>query len=159
MNRTRTSSVDEAAHRRLGVDLYNRTWRLLEISTRTAADQDEMIRAAHASRLHWQECGGSPANLARGEWLCARVYAVLGRGEPALWHARRSLALLEAGGEGFEDWDPASAYQGMAHACLAAGERDEARAWATRCRESLAAVEDREDREVVEQQLAELDLA
>ena len=61
------------------------------------AQVDEMIHAAHASRFHWSRAEGvTTINLARGEWQCCRVYAVLGRGEPALWHARRCLAYVEA---------------------------------------------------------------
>ena len=57
-----------------------------------------MIHAAHASRYHWGEVGDD-VNLARGEWQCSRVYAVLGRGEPALWHARRCVEIAEADAE------------------------------------------------------------
>ena len=49
--------------------------------------------AARASRFHWGEVG-EPVNRVRGEWQCSRVYAVLGRAEPALWHARRCLGTL-----------------------------------------------------------------
>lgn len=62
------------------------------------SDDDRMLHLAHASRHHWGEVVGStdlgqggPANLARGEWLCSRVYAVLGRAEPARHHAERLL--------------------------------------------------------------------
>ena len=105
-----------------------------------------MIHAAHASRLHWDVIG-LPVNRARGEWLCSRVYAVLGRGEPALWHARRCLEILEAGGEGIEDWDLPAAYEALARAHAVAGRRDEADAWRSRAREGLARVADAEDRE------------
>ncbi|HJW21265.1 MAG TPA: helix-turn-helix domain-containing protein, partial [Candidatus Limnocylindrales bacterium] len=76
--------LDAAAHRRLGVDLFNHTWTLIEKPDRTPAETDEMIHAAHASRWHWGRAeGGTAANLGRGEWQCARVYSTLGRGEPA----------------------------------------------------------------------------
>src|SRR3970040_2975415 len=91
--------LDPATQRQLAAGLYNFTWTLLERADRTAADTDLMIHAAHASRLHW-EAIGLPVNRARGEWLCARVYSVLGRGEPAVWHARRCLEILEVGGDG-----------------------------------------------------------
>ena len=42
-----------------------------------------MLHAAHASRFHWGEVG-EPVNFARGEWQISRVYAVLGRPEPAI---------------------------------------------------------------------------
>src|SRR5947209_2426539 len=87
---TNPGDLDPAAHRRLGVALFNDTWTLIEKADRTPAEADEMIHAAHTSRWHWARAEGSTtANLARGEWQCSRVYATLGRGEPAVWHARR----------------------------------------------------------------------
>src|SRR6478736_3842806 len=71
--------IDPAARRQLAVDLFNHTWELLDKADRTAADNDEMIHSAHASRFHWGEVPDhEPGNVARGEWLCSRVYAVLG---------------------------------------------------------------------------------
>ena len=67
----------------------------------------------------------SGVNLARGDWQCSRVYAVLGRGEPALWHARRCLELTEAADDA-EDWDLPFAYEALARAHAAAGHGEEA---------------------------------
>ena len=153
---TITSELDAATHRQLGVDLYNSTWTLLEKPDRTALETDEMIHRAHASRWHWGKLG-EDVNLARGEWLCSRVYAVLGRGEPAVWHARRCVAIDEAA-QGREDWDLPSAYEAMARALLVTGDRAGAREWAAKAREALAAIPDADDREVIEQDLASLDL-
>ena len=147
--------LDPTAQRRLAAGLYNLTWTLLEQDDRSPADVDRMIHAAHASRFHWDVIG-LPVNRARGEWLCSRVYAVLGRGEPALWHARRCLEILEAGGEGIEDWDLPAAFEALARAHAVAGQRDEADAWQSRARESLARVADAEDREPIEGDLATL---
>lgn len=141
-------TVDAATHRRLAVDLFGHTWRLLDLVERTPEQVDEVIHTAHASRYHWAQVG-TPAQAARGEWQCARVYSTLDRAEPALWHARRCLELVEAGGEGFEDWDPASAHEGMARALLVAGERSDATRHAQLAREALAVVEDEEDRQIV----------
>src|SRR5439155_13917343 len=81
--------------RELAVDLFNHAWALLRLPERTPEQDDELIHAAHASRHHWSEVG-TAANLARGEWQVSRVYAALGRAEPALHHARRCLAYCEA---------------------------------------------------------------
>lgn len=114
------TEVDGATHRALGVALYNHVWAMLGKPDRTPAETDEMIHSAHASRFHWSRADGTEAvNLARGEWLCSRVYAVLGRGEPSLWHARRCVALNQAGG--MADWDIAAAYEAMARASTVAG--------------------------------------
>jgi len=104
------SDIDAAAHRRLGVELFNYAWTLVEEPDRTPAEIDEMIHAAHASCFHWSKVGTN-ANLGRGEWQIARGYSVLGRPEPARWHAGRCLAYVEAAiaaGEA-EDWDLAAA--------------------------------------------------
>jgi DNA-binding transcriptional MerR regulator len=145
--------LDAADHRRLGKDLYNHVWTLLETADRTAEQTDEMIHAAHASRWHWT-VGGEPAHRARGEWQCSRVYAVLGRGEPALWHARRCVELCEAYALG--DWDLAAAYEAMSRASLVAGDHAAARSWKDRATSALADIADPDDREPIEADLATL---
>jgi DNA-binding transcriptional MerR regulator len=153
---TVSSELDAATHRQLGIDLYNSTWTFLEKPDRTALETDEMIHRAHASRWHWGKVG-TDVNLARGEWLCSRVYAVLGRAEPALWHARRCVDIDEAAGDR-EDWDLPAAYEAMARALLVGGDRTGAREWAAKARTALAAVPDADDREVIDQDLGSLDL-
>ena len=146
-------------HRRLGVDLFNFVWTLIEQPDRTPAEVDEMLHAAHASRYHWSKAAGSTtANLARGEWQCARVYSVLGRGEPAVWHARRCLEQVEAAGQAgeAEPWDLPAAYEGLARAHAVAGDGAEARAWRDRAVAAIALVENVNDREPIEQDIATL---
>ena len=145
--------LDAADHRRLAKDLFNHVWALLETADRTSEQTDEMIHAAHASRWHWT-VGGEPANRARGEWQCSRVYAVLGRGEPALWHARRCVELCEEHGLG--DWDLAAAYEAMSRASLVAGDDAAARSWKDRGTAALADIADPDDREPIEADLATL---
>ena len=117
--------LDPATERALAAGCYNLTWTFLEQTDRSPEDIDRMIHAAHASSFHWEAIGG-PANRCRGEWLCSRVYAVLGRGEPALWHARRALTIVDAGGDGFEDWDRAAVYEALVRAHAVAGDPVEA---------------------------------
>jgi tetratricopeptide (TPR) repeat protein len=119
-----TGSVSDA--RLLAAQLFNETWRLLGQEQRTRADDDRMVHTAHASRYHWgQVPAATPAHLARGEWLISRVYAVLQRPEPALYHARRVLDLCQDNGIG--DFDLAFAYEALARAHASAGAADQAR--------------------------------
>lgn len=149
------AELDPASHRSLAVDLFNHVWRLLEKPDRTAAETDEMIHAAHASRFHWSRAEGSqPINLGRGEWQCSRVYAVLGRGEPALWHATRCLSFAE--GPDAEDWDLAAACEAMARASAVAGDPGAAAEWKAKAVAALASIADPADREVIEGDLATL---
>jgi DNA-binding transcriptional MerR regulator len=149
------TDLDGATHRALGVALFNHVWTLLEKPDRTPAEIDEMIHAAHASRFHWSRAAGAESfNLARGEWQCSRVYAVLGRGEPALWHARRCVAINEANGTA--DWDIASAYEAMARASAVAGDPGAAADWKAKATAALEGIADRDDRDIIEGDLATL---
>jgi hypothetical protein len=139
-------SPDAAQHRRLGVDLFNGTWRLLERDDRSRADDDRMLHMAHASRYHWEQVG-TATNLARGEWLCSRVYAVLGRGEPSLHHAQRVLDLCRENGIG--DWDLAFAHESLARAHAVAGDRAAARSATEQALASAEEIADPDDRAMV----------
>lgn len=89
--------MDDAAkkiHRDFAASLFNRVWELLDKTDRSAADNEVMLNAAHASLYHWLQIGG-PKNFSIGEWQLARVYATLRRAEPALHHAQRSLDIAE----------------------------------------------------------------
>jgi DNA-binding transcriptional MerR regulator len=131
-----TGSVTDA--KLLAAQLFNDTWRLLELEDRSTQDDDRMIHTAHASRYHWgQVPTATPANYARGEWQVSRVYSVLGRPEPALHHAQRVLDLCQENSIG--DWDLGFAYEALARAHAVAGDADQARAYTDR---ALAAAED-----------------
>jgi DNA-binding transcriptional MerR regulator len=130
--------------RKLAADLFNGVWTLMETEDRTPAQDDRMLHMAHASRYHWEQAG-TPANLARGEWLCSRVYAVLGRAEPCRHHARRVLEICEE--HGIADWDLAFAHEAIARAHAVAGDRGaaaEAQELARRAAEQIADPEDRD---------------
>jgi DNA-binding transcriptional MerR regulator len=146
--------IDPATRRSLAAGLYNRCWELLEIPERTPEQDAELIHAAHASRYHWGEIVDTPARLWRGEWLCARVYSVLGRAEPALWHARRAVTLVEAGGANAEDWDRPAVYEAMSRASFVAGNVAEGADWRAKAAELAAVIADKDDRDIIEQDLA-----
>jgi hypothetical protein len=83
-----------------------------------------MINAAHASRYHWGEVGAAD-NIAIGEWQISHVYAVLGRAEPALYHANRALEVCKK--HDLKDVPLAYAYEALARAHAAGGNVDEAK--------------------------------
>jgi hypothetical protein len=144
--------VTSDEHRQLGIELYNRTWELLE---EDGADPDETVHAAHASAYHWLHAAGTTAaHRARSHWLCSHVYAVLGRPEPALYHAGRCLALVEGAPEEMDEFDLPSAYEALARANAAAGNRGEARRFVDLGRAEAEKMTDAEDREQLESQLA-----
>jgi DNA-binding transcriptional MerR regulator len=150
---TVSSELDAQTQKALAASLFNRVWELLEQADRTPSDDDEMVNAAHASRLLWSTIGDAQ-NFAIGDWQISRVYAVLGRSEPAVFHARRCLehATLVEG----QPWLLASAYEGLARAYAVAGDRAAASEWKAKAEARLREVEDADDREIVERDIATL---
>lgn len=112
--------ADSADHRRLGVELFNAVWKLVDQPARTPAEDLAMIHAAHASRHHWGIAGG-PKNWCIGEWQIARVYATLGRAEPSRFHAMEALRLAEENALG--PFLLACAHEGVARAAMIARDR------------------------------------
>ena len=138
--------------RTLAAELFNATWRLLEKPDRTPDEDDEMLHGAHASRYHWIRAG-TRVNAARGEWQCSRVYAVLGRSEPALHHARRCLELCESVVDDLDEFDLPFAYEALARAHAVAGDEEQARHWIARARDAGEAISDEDDRALLEADL------
>lgn len=133
--------------RQKGVELFNATWKLID----SRDDDGLMVHTAHASAYHWAvapEC--TPANRARSEWLLARVYALAGRAEPSLHHARACLHLCEE--HAIVDWDLAFAHEAVARALKLAGEPYDDDVAAARA----VQIADDEDRELLERDLQEL---
>jgi hypothetical protein len=139
-----------SAERQLGVDLFNEVWRLME----TREDDDRMLHATHAMAYHWGEAPECrPENKARAEWQISRVYCVLGRAEPAVWHSQRCLDWCERAGLG--DWDLAYAYEALARAHGLAGSA-EAVGWKAKARAAGDAIADPEDRRHFDEDYATL---
>lgn len=136
--------MDKSNHRQMAIELFNLTWDLMEKPDRTPAETDRMINAAHASRYHW-EIAGEAVNIARGEWQISRVYSVVGRVEPCLYHAERCLQVtLE---NDLVDFDLAFAYEAMARACHLSGDLMETAKFFTLGQEAGEKIKKEDDRE------------
>jgi len=143
-------TLDPDDERRLAATLFNHTWTLLERTDRSPLEDDEMLHSAHASRAHWGVVG-EPVHWARGEWQCARVYAVLGRAESALHHGRRCLALAEEYDLG--PFDVGCGHEAIARAHWVAGARDGAARHLDLGYAVLDKITDREERELLNSDL------
>jgi hypothetical protein len=141
----------QGQHRKIASDLFNYTWSLLDRKGRSPAENDEMLHAAHASRYHWGHAG-TPLNLSIGEWQVSRVYAVLGRAEPALYHGRRALEIARRNRLGRFHF--AYAYEALARAAAVAGQRRARNRYLKEARRIGASVRDRDDRRMLLEDLA-----
>jgi hypothetical protein len=80
------------------------------------------------------------------------MYATLGRGEPALWHARRCLEICEENGIG--DWDLAFAFEALARASRVAGDQAGRDRYLAQARYAATQIKEDEDRQLLEADLA-----
>jgi len=104
-------------HRRFAVEANNRAWRLSESPTRTAADDAEMLNAAHAAALHWSKVG-TDLHAARADMLLGHVHALLGHGDIAMRYANTTFAYFTS--HECADWELAFAHAVLANAASAA---------------------------------------
>jgi hypothetical protein len=138
-------------HRKIGVDLFNYTWSLLDQTRRSKAEDEEMLHAAHASRHHWGRAG-TPLNFAIGEWQLSRVYSVLKRAEPALFHGRRSLEIARRNHLG--RFYLAYAFEALARASAVAGHPRSRDRYLREARRIGRALRDRDDHRMLLDDLA-----
>lgn len=142
--------TEEQFHQKMAVDLFNRTWDLLDKPERTAEEDDELVHAGHASRYHWGKVG-TPVNLARGEQQLSHIYAVLKRAEPALFHGQRALEICQA--NGIADFDVAFAYEALARANAVAGNQTERDRYIELARAAAEGIAKEDDRKYLLSQL------
>jgi hypothetical protein len=135
------------AHEHFAKKLHGQVWHLLDKTDRTKEDDERMVYAAHASCCHWLEAG-SGVHHQRGEWLIARVYAVLNQPTNALHHAARCMELTDQHADEMKDFDRAFACEALARTHAIAGDKAEAARYVQRAEDAGKAITDPEDSKV-----------
>jgi len=138
-------------HRELAGETYNAAWDLLDSHERTRDEDDAMLTLAFVSRYHWGRAGGEDEQLAVGDWFIGHVAAHLGMANVAARFSGRALERVRA--TGIRGWLLASVYEGMARASACLGDAAERSRYEAMAEEALDAIDDPEEREVVEEQL------
>ena len=129
------------------MDFNRKTWELLEKKDRTPDEDQRMLDYAHASLAHWRTAGAEVRHQ-RGQWLLARVYAVLGEGARALKHAQLCYELLEGHKSDMEDFDFAFAYEAIARAYAVNGDKAEAKRFIQTAQKAGEAIKEKEDKDI-----------
>lgn len=148
---TEEKPTEKDNHKKFAVDCFNLVWSLMEKKSRTKEEDDKMVHAAHASRFHWGEIG-TPTEFERGEWQISRVYSVLKRTQPALYHAKRCLEICQENHIG--DWDIAFAYEAMARAYAVAGQKEESRKYIELAQRAAEQIKEKGDKDYLLSELA-----
>ena len=143
----------QAWHRYFAKQANNRAWEL-SVDTRGAAEDREMLDAAHAAAWHWQVVGTELHHM-RATMLLAEVHAALGDGATAMGYAREMHAYF-LGKTDTPDWEVAFAHLVYAHAAHAAGDLAVHRSAYRQAATALEAIANEEDRAIVLQSFRQL---
>jgi hypothetical protein len=132
---------------------FNEAWQLLDLAEPSREDEEAMLAASFAQRYHWYQVG-TPRNQAIADWQVSRVAAVLGYADLALRFGERSLATCL-------DNDLDAFVTGFAHEAIAraAADVDDVEMFTEHleaAKEKLAEIEDPEERDTLEADLAEM---
>ncbi len=142
-----------AAHRLFSARCFNLAWEFIDQGERTQAETDQMLHAAHASAWHWsQRSDATNANLSISLWQLSRAYALAGEAGISGRYARRCLEVSQTESPFLLGY----ACEALARAAGLAGDRAAAAAYLKRGRDLLPQVEDPEDRQLLEKDLASL---
>jgi hypothetical protein len=139
-------------HRSLGIELFNKTWDLMDKTDRTPTEDATMLELAHASAYHWSFCG-TVVNQQRGYWLISRVYAVLVIPDACLLFAKLCRECTESGLSEMEDFDVAFSFEALARAYALNGELKKTAEMFKSAIEAGNLMKDEEDRKIFSESL------
>lgn len=140
-----TDSDPKSWQRYFAIEANNRAWELAA-RARSAAEDREMLDAAHASAWHW-EVAGTELHHMRAKMLLAEVHSLLGLGASALAYAREVRDYFL--GRETPDWELAFTHTIHAHAAHAAGDEATHRSAYREAVDAIDAIADEEDRKIV----------
>lgn len=143
-------SETETWHKRFAAKAYNGAWELMDLQSRAAEQDLDLLALACAQRYHWYAVG-EPHNKAIADWQVARALSFIGDGSLAIRFAERAVALAEPLSE--PDFLKASCYEGLARAHAAAGNRAERDDWIARARDALGTIAEDDDRDEIARQI------
>jgi len=152
MSQANPSPEDTALwQRRLAAQANNRAWRLSESRSRSPAESQEMLHAAHAA-MHLWSIVGTDHHKAHALQLLAHVHGLLDNAVPAGTYLAACAPYLSSPDR--EAWETAMFHAVAANVAAASRNApDHARHYA-RTRELIDALPDPEDKEILEATLA-----
>ena len=128
----------------------NRAWKLTEVLSRTAEEDEEMLQAAHAA-MHFWKIIGNDNNRAHAAQLVAHVYALLGLASPAAHYLAKSQPVFFS--DKAEAWEAALAHAVAANVAAVKKDSVAHREHYAKAFELVAKLPDPEDRKVLERTL------
>ncbi|MFM8881429.1 MAG: hypothetical protein ACKOGK_04150 [Betaproteobacteria bacterium] len=133
--------------RRLASQANNRAWSLSEQPVRTAAEDEEMLNAAHAAMYFWSIVGDANTQTHAAQ-LLAHTYAMVKQPSAAARHLEKCLPVLA--GESAKPWERALAHAVAANVASASGNAADHTRHYQEATRLTAALENAEERALIE---------
>lgn len=148
-------SSDDIArwHRTFAPLAFNDTWELLDAATLSREEEEEMLASALAQRYHWYRVG-TARNRAIADWQVSRAAAVLGYADLARRFGERSLEIAVE--YSLDPFVTGFAHEAIARAAATVDDVETFTEHLELARAALTEVEDDQDRETLEADLAEM---
>lgn len=142
-----TEAEIATSHRWFAVECNNAAWAIADQPTRTSAETDHMLHAAHAAAWHWGQVG-TAVNTARAELLLGHAHALAGHGDLARRYAQSSFDYVSS--HDSPDWERAMVHAVLANAAHAAGDTALHRSCLRDAQRLTREIADADDRAIVE---------
>ena len=141
-------------HKKMAIQNNNEIWPTLDKQNPSDEELENAMHMAHTARYHWSKVG-TVVNAVRAEYMLARVYAHMKRGEPALFHANRGLNLAKEAEkmEEWKDWDMPFIFEALARAHAAAGNKSDCEKYKDLAQKATDAVVGEEDKKICQGEL------
>lgn len=148
-------SSDEIArwHRTFAPLAFDDTWDLLDAATLSREEEENMLASALAQRYHWYRVG-TARNRAIADWQVSRAAAVLGYADLARRFGERSLEIAVE--YSLDPFVTGFAHEAIARAAATVDDVETFTEHLELARAALTEVEDDQDRETLEADLAEM---
>lgn len=140
-------------HRTFAPIAFNSAWEYLDADRLTREQEEEMLAATLAQKWHWSTVG-EPRNWAIADWQVSRVLAVMGHAELARRFGERSLEIATE--HGLDPFVKGFAHEAIARAAAEVDDIDTFTEHLEAARALASEIEDPNDRDVLEADLAEM---
>ena len=146
--------TEDEFHKKMAIKSNNGIWPTLDKENPTDEELEDTMHMAHTARYHWSKVG-TVINAVRAEYMLARIYAHMKRGEPALFHANRGLELAKEAEkkDEWKDWDMPFIYEALARAHATAGNKSDCKKYKDLAQKATDAVEGEEDKKICQGEL------
>lgn len=154
MTKSKSAKFDvEAAHKYFAAHCFNQAWDLIEKNHRSTDEDLLMVALNQASLYHWSQCPDyNDQHRSVGYWQASRIQSILGNSTEAQRYAEICLSYSHD----LEPFYIGYAFEALARAAKIAGDNSKYREYLAAAEEKVKTISSKEERELLEKDLEDL---